>query len=204
MKLISLKFFFALAVFSTSAQATLLLADFRNESDLPRYGGSGPLVYQNLGAVIGSGVELDISHFLSNPTPWWAGSVTANLDPLTSLLILTSQSINPFQTFTATLNNIIFSNPGEVITGVSLVSGNLTNTGITPSISFTENSLLISYAVPNVAAGDLFFFTGSDAIFQITTGISAIPEPGSMLAIAGLLGAGTLLRNRRSLAKETV
>lgn len=191
-------------MFSASAQATLLLADFRNESDLPDFSSAGPKVYENLGAVIGSGVELDTTHLVSNPANWGGGVVTSNFDPLTSLLTFASQDTWDFQTFLATVSNITFSTPGEKITGVSLVSNNLTTGGIVPIVSFTDDSLSILYTVSDIASGDSFDFTGGTAVFQITTSLSAIPEPGSTLAIAGLLSTGMLLRNRRACVKDTV
>ena len=60
------------------AAAAVVQGDFRTESDLPYYSAFGPLVYQNIGAVLGAGYELDGDNFAGNPSNWGGGVVFAD------------------------------------------------------------------------------------------------------------------------------
>ncbi len=67
-----------------------------------------------------------------------------DLDPLTNILTLDSQDTWDFQTFQATINNIVFD-AGEVITGLVFLGGDITYNGVTPLLSFTDTSISIFY-----------------------------------------------------------
>ncbi|MCP4645153.1 MAG: hypothetical protein GY851_32225, partial [bacterium] len=170
--------------------------DFRTESDLPDYSTAGPLVYENLGAAIDGGVELDDSHFVENPSSWGGGVVHMDLDPTTNILTLDSQDTWDFQTFDAWISNVTFD-ASEVITGISMLSNNLTDAGVVPTLAYTDDSVHISYDyMPSV-----FDFTGQTATFQITTaaGLPTVPAPSAILL--GSLGAslvGWMKRRKRA------
>lgn len=177
------KALFATTLFlaALNANAAIVSADFRNESDLPYCcARSGPEVLESIGQAVGAGVELNGTASFSNPSGWGGGIVYVDLNPTTNILTLLSQDTWDFQTFSAQLSNIAFS-ASETITGLTLLSNNLTTTGLTPSLSFTGNSISIEYDTPSV-----FNFTGGTATFQIlTSSLQSVPEPSS-IALLGL------------------
>lgn len=181
-----------------SANAALLTADFRNESNL--LPGSGPLVYQSLAKAVGAGDELGTGSLLQNPSFVTGGVVFVDYDPISMLLTLKSRDTRDFDTFDAYLSNASFSVAGEAFSGISLVSGQLTN-GSAPTLSFTGNSLHIQYAG---ASG--FDFTGGTAVYQVSSAVRSVPpvpEPETwalMLGGMGLLSAR--LRSRKAPRKS--
>jgi hypothetical protein len=167
------------------ASANLIVGDFITNSDLPSQG-SGALVYQELAQSIGTGYELELADgdFVTNPSSWRGGLVWMDYNPLTNILLLDSQDDWDFETFDAYINNIQFS-AGEHITGISLLSNDLITPIVTPSLSFTDDSIHISYA-------GSFDFTGNSASFQITTSSgtsTSVPEPSTLAIFAlGMIG----------------
>lgn len=175
-------------LFAGVANATIISGDFRTESDLPYCCfDAGPLVYENLNASVGAGNELDSSNLLSNDSGWSGGLVLVDLDPTTNIVTLNSQDDLDFEIFTASISNIVFD-AGEMITGLSWISGNLTDIAVPEALSFTANSIEISYDVGS--GNDVFNFNGTQAQFQIETqsGSVAVPAPASVLLLSlGLL-----------------
>jgi hypothetical protein len=171
---------------AATVQAAMTTGDFRTESDLPYVGHTqGPLVYEALGATIGGGVELDSSHYVENPSSWGGGVVHMDLDPTTNILTLDSQDTWDFQTFDAWITNIAFG-AGEAITGITMLTNDLTTPVVAPTLAFTDNSVHIGY---DIGAGSFFDFTEGTATFQISTSaIPAVPAPSAVLL--GSLGAG--------------
>lgn len=179
-----MKKLFALALFcftALSANAGIVSADFRTEADLPDAASSGPLVHERLGAMLGSGLELDGGDFVSNESNWLGGEVWMDLDASTNVLSLFSQDTLDFQTFRVTISNIT----GASITGIELLSDNLTSLNLIPQLSFTANSVTIFYS----SLPEDFDFTGGSATFALLTGAAEVPEPQSVL----LFGAGFAL-----------
>jgi len=173
-----------------TAHATMTTGDFRTESDLPGHG-SGPLVYENLGATIGPGAELDSSHYVENPSGWGGGVVHMDLNPTTNILTLDSQDTMDFFTFDAWITNVTFD-ASETITGITMLSNNLTNIGVVPTLAYTDDSIHINYD------GGYFFFTGDTATFQIaTSSVPTVPAPSALLLSS--LGAGLVgwIKRRR-------
>jgi hypothetical protein len=183
-----------LACGAVTANAAVTFGDFRTESHLPNHSDGGPLVYESLGVAIGDGEELDDSDFVENPSGW-GGVVHMDLDPATGILTLDSQDTWDFQTFDAWITNIQFD-AGESIVGISMLTNDLTDVGVVPTLSFTADSVHISYDyVP-----DVFHFTGDNATFQImTSAMPAVPAPGAILL--GTIGTGLVgwMRKRKSL-----
>ena len=167
---------------SFALSAAPVSGDFRTESDLPDFSTAGPLVYESIGQSIGPGYELDSSHFQENPSGWGGGVVWMDYDTSTNILTLDSQDDWDFQTFDAWITNISFGLVGEIISGISLLSDNLTDPSFAPALSFTDNSLHVSYDY----RPDVFDFTGGTSTFQVeTSGATSVPEP-SILALVGL------------------
>ena len=148
---------------SFALSAAPVSGDFRTESDLPDYSTAGPLVYENLGQTIGAGYELDSSHFQENPSGWQGGVVWMDYDTSTNILTLDSQDDLDFQTFDAWITNISFGLVGEIISGISLLSDNLTDPSFAPTLSFTDDSLHVSYGLGSF---DTFDFTGEHPLFK--------------------------------------
>ena len=185
-----------LTLFSLTCQAALIRADFRTESNLPDYRNGLPLIYQSLDKQIGVGAELDSDDFLQNPDGWSGGRVWMDFDPISSILTLSSRDDWDFQTFDAWMSNIVFAQAGETIANIVLLTNNLTQEGVVPVISLTDNSVHIAYS----ASPDVFLFSGGSATFKIETMQSQgsatqnIPEPTSVfLMLAGIF----LLAKRR-------
>lgn len=119
-----------------------------------------------------------------------------DFDPISSILTLSSRDDWDFQTFDAWMSNIVFAQAGETIANIVLLTNNLTQEGVVPVISLTDNSVHIAYS----ASPDVFLFSGGSATFKIETMQSQgsatqnIPEPTSVfLMLAGIF----LLAKRR-------
>ena len=161
------------------ANAGLIIGDFRTESNLPELRTGSPLVYQSLAQSIGAGYELDGTDLFENPDGWGGGEVWLDYDVSTGILLLDSQDEWDFNTFDAFINNISFDIAGEHITDITMLTNDLVNDGTIPVLSFTDNSIQVSYT-------GSFDFTGRSATFQITT---SIPEPSTLAIFAlGIIG----------------
>ncbi|MEP4889060.1 MAG: PEP-CTERM sorting domain-containing protein [Aliiglaciecola sp.] len=170
-------------LFTGAANATIISGDFRNEADLPYCCSTqGPLVYENLNASVGAGNELDSSNLLSNDSGWSGGLVLVDLDPTTNIVTLNSQDDLDFEIFTASISNIVFD-AAETITGLSWISGNITDIAIDEVLSFTANSIQIGY---DGLGSDIFNFNLTQAQFQIETQTDsvAVPAPASILLLS--------------------
>ncbi len=175
------------------AAAVVVSGDFLSQSDLPSYSSYGPKTYQNLGAVLGTGLELNGSHFVSNPAGWGGGVVFADWDAGSNILTLFSQDTWDFQTYDFSVSNIVFDN-AQVITGLSHIGGSLTNGGLVPTLGFTDNSVSIKYSP------ELFNFTGQSAQFQVVLSDVAggVPEPTTWaMLIIGFGAVGVAARRSR-------
>lgn len=154
-KLLSL----SLLIFTASSPLHAEISgDFRTESDLPYCcDADGPLVYEALGVPVGDGYELSGGDYVENPSGWGGGVVFMDVD-VSGLLSLDSQDTWDFERFVATITGI----SGTTVQGIELVSGNITDKGITPTLTFTEDSITIVYD-----DGSVFNFNNSSALFQI-------------------------------------
>lgn len=176
-----------------AVNAAIVSGDFRTEADLPYCcDDAGALVHENLGATVGAGAELTGANFAANPSDWGGGIVHMDLDPTTNILTLASQDDWDFQTFDAWISNITFDS-GEIITGFSLITGNITDLGLTAILEFTSNSIHIAYDTE-----EIFYFNESQAQFQIITSAdtSSVPAPAS-IALLGLGLVGMALTRKK-------
>lgn len=188
--------FLLLAFVGAAANATVIRADFTTKTDLPycercQDWRLGPMTRQALGQSVGTGTELGGNAVVTNPSEYEGGVVHVDLDPLAQTLTLRSQDDWDFEHFSVQVANILFSS-NQVITGLTLLSDNLTEDFVTtPRYWFTNNGLFIEYDSP---LG--FYFTMNEAVFAYTTADrQAVPEPVTL----GLLGIGLagLLAGRR-------
>jgi len=203
MKKVQFMALMAAVMFAGGASAVAIGGDFRTEADLPDISGGIPLVHEDLGATIDGGIELTEADFVENPFSWLGGLVYVDYDPTTNILLLDSQDELDFQTFDVWISNILFDS-GEVITGISLISDNLTvpydpfvDPIVVPTFSHTDNSIHISYD----AGAGFFDFTGGTAEFQVTLGSSSapVPEPATMSLLGmGLIGLAARARRKKA------
>lgn len=200
---IAIKTLLTLAVWllAQSSNAGIISGDFRAESDLPYTPFSaGPVVLESLGASVGAGPELDALDLIANPTPWQGGIVHMDLDPISNILLLESRDTLNFQTWVGSITNIVLM-PGEAITGISHISGNLTDLALSEILVFTASSVSVSY---DIGGPGSFRFSGSTAAFQIEVSGSSgtVPVPAT-IALLGL-GLLTLLAKQRQRASIKV
>ena len=111
------------------------------------------------------------------------GTVYLNLSDLGSTALAPNTTIS-LMNYAGTLNGGYFTLAGP-------------NTLLTPNTQFTlgSNTWKITYA--DTTAGSNATGLGLSGNFINLTTLTAIPEPGSLLALGCLVGSGALLRNRR-------
>jgi hypothetical protein len=83
---------------------------------------------------------------------------------------------------------------------------NLPVIGVLNSLDFADLSVSLA-GIPTLGDGETiqFRFLTSPSVRLDNIAITAIPEPASMLALGGIIGAGLLLRSRpRRIAKQTL
>jgi hypothetical protein len=156
----------ALSLTALGASAGVNRATFRTESNLPVYRTGTPLIYEARNARVGSTEELTSANFLSNPDGWGGGVVHMDYRKGSNTLTLSSQDTWDFQTFHAQMLDMKME-AGESVCGVTYTGGDITQSGIVPTATFTDNSVSISYTIGDVPAGGVFNFSGGQATFSV-------------------------------------
>lgn len=196
----------AAAALAQPARAAVIVADFREELNLPDSRGGQPRVLERLGVdvTVTPAPQLTGANEISNPDGWSNG-LDVSFDPVTNVLSLTGDGYNIYQIITVTLSGLTFDIAGQQVVGFAPIStGNAVFGGsAVPGIttSFTATSVTITYAVP-LGNGDVFEIdTGTDT-FQLTLGgAAAVPEPASLaLVVVGLPAVAAARRFRRRAA----
>ncbi|MCC2615407.1 PEP-CTERM sorting domain-containing protein [Aestuariibacter halophilus] len=193
-----------LALSASTASASLITtADFNEQLSLPTLVGPDVREFEVLGAAVGAGNELTDANEIANPGGY-SGHANMDLDQ-SGLLTLTGQEpagFADYQLAVFTLTNILFDT-STVIAGVTVIGqGNEIFDGQNqtlfpiPSVSFTDNSVTITYHVGQQSISDEFNF-GQDlqAQFQLVMRDvqGQVPEP----AYLGLTGLVLLMLSMR-------
>lgn len=186
------------------AHASLLgaTATFTESLDLPQIKQTGPLVLQAIGRTIDNTRELTKADTISNPSNY-QGVLEATLGG--STLKLAGDVFNDYQTITFTVTSI---QGAPDIVDFALTQAGAINPASKPpftrSLSFTSNSLSVTYQVDNPAAGNEFHLDpNSFDQFSITTadaaGPAAVSEPASLALLAvGVGSVGVMCRRGRA------
>ena len=199
-------FFGALFLLGSSgaASASFISADFRSEFDLPDNPFTdGPRVFESIGEPVAGAPDLDSVDEIANPSNF-SGFATTDLDADGLITLTGDQSEQGFANFDLAvfeIANIVFG-AGESIIGVNIVSEGLLDPDFVfgvgvfaPSISFTANSVTITYDTTGSGIGsDFQFLDGGSSTFQVIT-TTSLPEPATIVLFSfGLLGLGVAAR----------
>ena len=155
------------ALVGVDASAGVKKANFKTESNLPVYRTGTPLVYSAAGVAVGDAAELTAANLTSNEDGWGGGQVDVNLAKNGSLTLVSNDQWD-FQTFNVTISNLKMAT-NESVCGVNFLGGELTQNGVQPTMTFTDNSVQIAYTAADVVAGGEFNFAGggAQANFQV-------------------------------------
>lgn len=157
----------ALSMTALGASAGVNRATFRTESNLPNYRTGTPLIYEAKSVRVSSAEELTSANLVSNPDGWGGGVVHMDFQKGSGTLTLSSQDTWDFQTFHAQMLDMKMA-AGESVCGVTYTGGDITQSGIVPTATFTDNSVSISYTIGDVPSGGVFFFSGGQATFSVS------------------------------------
>jgi hypothetical protein len=194
-----------LAVAGT-ANAGIVRADITESLDLPSISAGGPRVLSVNDAVVGSGTELTGANEIQNPSGW-NGYLDVDLGAF-SITFQHQEQFTDYQIATITISDIIFSDLDEIITGVTLTSASIIDSGqsnpFTETVTFTDNSITITFVVYDIDGGSEFnFVAGGTAsyLIDIETGTTEVAEPASLVLFgAAFMGMGLFGRRKRKAA----
>ena len=187
------------------ASASFISADFRSEFDLPDAVFSGGRVFESIGEPVAGAPDLDLADQIANPAGW-VGFATTDLDAdglITLTGDLSESGGGNYDLAVFEITNIVFG-AGESIIGVDIVSAGLLDPAfgpavVPPLISFTPNSVTITYDTTGTGeVSDFEFLDGGVSTFQVIT-TTSLPEPATIVLFGfGLLGLGVAARRTRS------
>lgn len=193
-----------------TADAVMIQADIRAELG---FDPADARVFESLGASIGAGTELDLSHETANPAGW-VGGVLVDIDPAALTVAVTGA--DPFFNFpldglntadfefvNVFITNIVFDGP-ETVSGLSVLMNNLVvdawGYGFTFEAEFTANSISLRWF--NTGA-EIYVHDGQSTVVSFATTRTTpdpvpVPVPPALsLFAAGLVGIGLLRRRAR-------
>lgn len=186
--------------------AAIIQADIYENLNLPAVGGGLPREFDVNDRAVAAGPELTLADEISNPELWF-GFLIVDLSG-SSFTLTHDAEFTDYQTTQIVIDDLVFDTPGQVITGVTLITPSIIDAGasdpFTELISFTGNSITLDWFVNDIPAVDIFnFFDGGSASYQITFGAAAVPEPASLTLVGfGVMGMayGAIRRRRRPTA----
>ncbi|MEO0680347.1 MAG: VPLPA-CTERM sorting domain-containing protein [Pseudomonadota bacterium] len=196
----------ALVLGASSAVALPVGADITETLDSPAFG-IGPRILQDLGESFGAQVELDVDDEVQNPSGWnGLLEVDVASDGL-SFVLTHVEMFTDYQMFELTIDNVLFSTPGERIVDVSRVGPSIVRVAtasFTETVSFGNDFISLVIELDDVDGNErLFFQGGGSASYAITTRVDGapgaeVPLPAAApLLAAGLAGLGWAARRRR-------
>lgn len=159
----------------------------RVELDRPNPGDAGPAVFQAVGVTPGPGPELTAANLISNPSSW-SGSLTVDMNPDTSQIIVSTGQVAAFQTAKVTITGLPFSDLTTVSDALWSVSDG-TQMPLGTIRGFNEGIILNWHSIPKTTSVNLA--VGGTAVFTYDVlEMTVTPNPattGQPIAIAGEL-----------------
>ncbi len=185
----------------SSANAAAVSGNFSSKLSLPYAIGPAVKLFQNAGVSIGTGDELNLTHYVSGP---YTGAVNIDINEIAKTLTLTvsetfGSGMADFQRLEIDVTHIMFSGI-ESISSLTQVSNALTDTSTyNTALAFSANELHILFDTQG--SGLFNLIRGGTAVFsfEIRVEDTQVPEPmGIALLGLGLASVGIARRKRRA------
>jgi len=177
-----------------TAKAGLLggTADFAEVLDVSFYHQTGALQLSAVNVGISGTTNLTSANVTSNPSQYSANVLDILLNDTS--LTLTAPVFQDWQTITVSVSNI-FLPTGQVIksftqSGAGAINptdaGSFASAPFTETLSFTDNSLQVTYTVNGAANGNELYLstTGGSDTFDVGFGTANVPEPATVVLLA--------------------
>jgi hypothetical protein len=140
----------------------IIKGDFRIGVTVPGARAAQPLIFAHPDALIGYGPVLATSSRYSTDHHWIAGDIDVDITR-NNIVTVRSNREACYEMIHLEISNILFSGQ-SVVSGIKLLSNNLTEQPIQPTVAVTANSIGITFAPKG-----RFHATRGDAKFQIYT-----------------------------------
>lgn len=192
----------ALSGMAGAANAAIIQADIRAELSI--FGTAR--VFETVGAAVGAGAELDLSHEIANPGSW-VGGVIVDIDPVAGTVSVTGtdsfedypvdgiDSAN-FDSVNVFITNILFDDAEELV-GLAFVADALLydhlGNGYIFHVSSTADSISLTW---QSETEEIYVWDGSSTVLLYGTApVVDVPAPMTLALFAG--GLVVLGRMRR-------